>query len=659
LSAFALSRREFHRMMFAAGADFLASTARSADLYPRVSFVHPGILHTAADLERMRAGVHAQRQPIAAGFEKLRQHPFSSPAFTPHKFAGEIGRNPNVNFGEFDSDASAAYQCSLMAAITGERKYSVIAREIVLGWSDTLQRVSGADAVLMAGLGPFKLINAAEILRHLGELDSEGGTSCAAMLKRAILPTIIDFAPFANGNWDMAAVKTMLAIAVFCDDDALFEHALLYYLHGDGDGSLTHYIYENGQCQESGRDQQHTQLGLAHMGDACQIAWNQGWDLYGASDNRLLRGFEYTAAYNLGEKVEFRPDIDRTGQYRHSVISPPSSFRPIYEQILAHYHVRRGLPTPAVQKAVMKIRPEGGAHGADHTGFGTLLYACTTDDPDSAPRGIPPAALHAVSGEHAIDLDWLKTRDGEPAMLERDGAVEHVNSPGGFWRDRRVASGQLYTYRFSTPIHARVTPAPVSIVAGPREGWTTGRLGDPGVAGDVQFDRKGITMSAGGTGLMQPADEGQFAAAPDGVSRIVVRFIPQVASQFVMFGLACRAGFRADAPAVALLVLPGKGIGRGRGWHLRLMVRDASGAVSTVSDEPLTIPVVTYGRLVSPVWLRMESKNSLIEAAFSSDGEMWSSAGKSTCPARGRMGLIASSGISEVSTAVRFEIVSL
>jgi len=659
LSVSEISRREFHRIVFAAGASFFASSARSADSFTDAPFVHPGILHTAADLERIRAGVQSQRPPIAAGFEKLRQHALSSPAYVPHKFADEIGRNPSVNFGEFDFDAGAAYQCSLMAAITGERKYSVIARKIVLGWSATLQRVSGADAVLMAGLGPFKLINAAEILRHLGELNSVGAASCAAMLKRAILPVIIDFAPFANGNWDTAAVKTMLAMAVFCDDGALFERALLYYLHGDGDGSLTHYIYENGQCQESGRDQQHTQLGLAHMGDACQIAWNQGWDMYGASDNRLLRGFEYTAAYNLGEKVEFRPDIDRTGQYRHSVISPPSSLRPIYEQILAHYHVRRGLPAPAVQKAVEKIRPEGAAHGADHTGFGTLLYACTADDPDPAPHATPPAALHAVSSEDAIDLDWLKTRDGEPAMLKRDNPVESMNSRGGSWRDRRLVSGDLYTYRFATPLLARFTPAPVSIVAGLPNGWTAGRLGPPSVSGDAQFDRKVVTISAGGKGLMQPADEGQFAAAPDGTSQFVVRFIPQTASQFAMFGLACRPGFRADAPAVALLVLPGDGIGRSRGWHVRLMARDRSGAVTTISDEPLTFPVVTYGRLVNPVWLRMESAASMIQAAFSSDGAAWSSAGKSICPVGSRLGLIAASGISEVSTAVRFEIVSL
>jgi len=47
-----------------------------------------------------------------------------------------------------------------------------------------------------------------------------------------------------------------------------------------------------GQWQESGRDQEHTQLGVGQMAMACQVAWNQGVDLFGYSSNRLLAGAE-------------------------------------------------------------------------------------------------------------------------------------------------------------------------------------------------------------------------------------------------------------------------------------------------------------------------------------------------------------------------------
>ena len=38
-----------------------------------------------------------------------------------------------------------------------------------------------------------------------------------------------------------------------------------------------------GQWQESGRDQEHAQLGVGMMDYACQVAWNQGLDLFGYS----------------------------------------------------------------------------------------------------------------------------------------------------------------------------------------------------------------------------------------------------------------------------------------------------------------------------------------------------------------------------------------
>ena len=107
---------------------------------------------------------------------------------------------------------------------------------------------------------------------------------------------------------------------------------------------------EAGQCQESGRDQQHTQLGLGHLAEACEIAWNQGVDLYGEADNRLLKGFEYTARYNLGQDVPFVPHVDTTGKYRHKQISSSGrgKFRPIWEPRYVCYASAAELPRIAI-----------------------------------------------------------------------------------------------------------------------------------------------------------------------------------------------------------------------------------------------------------------------------------------------------------------------
>jgi len=278
----------------------------------------------------------------------------------------------------------------------------------------------------MAGLGPFKMVNAAEILRYTGAAWPEAEVELTEKhFREVIYPVIKDFAPFANGNWDTAAIKTMMAIGVFCNDRPIFERALHYYVGGAGNGRLAHYIInETGQCQESGRDQQHTQLGLAHLGDCCEIAWHQGLDLYGYDDNRLLKGFEYTAKYNLGEEVPFAETVDRTGKYHHTLISTNGRgrFRAVFEQIFNHYANRAGISAPYTQRAAESIRPEGsGGPGADHVGFGTLLFSRPAAKGAASVLNAPGPAggVIAQGSSNEIKLTWIGSAGAENYTIKR------------------------------------------------------------------------------------------------------------------------------------------------------------------------------------------------------------------------------------------------
>ncbi|MEA3208088.1 MAG: hypothetical protein QOE70_1145 [Chthoniobacter sp.] len=353
------------------------------------SFVHPGLLHTQADLDRMRQRVKAGEEPWKSGFEKLRRDGQSradwklrGPFEVVTRGAGATKGNP-----EMVLDGNAAYQTALMWCITGDETYARKAIEILNAWSGTLRKMDGRDVILSAGLNGFKFVNAAELMRHTDPAwKREDVARCERMLKEVVLPPIKDFATFANGNWDAACLETIMAIGVFCDDRELFERAVGYYRNGEGNGRLTHYVInESGQCQESGRDQQHTQLGLAVLAQACEIAWHQGVDLYAEADNRLLKGFEYTAQYNLGSDVPFVPSVDTTGKYRPKKISIEGrgNLRPIYEMVWNHYQVRRGIPAPFTKQAADQIRPEGAAWTGDHPGFGTLLFTLPAKAPQS------------------------------------------------------------------------------------------------------------------------------------------------------------------------------------------------------------------------------------------------------------------------------------
>ena len=271
------------------------------------SFVHPGILHSKDDLQRMKEAVANKQEPVYSGYNLFIQNPASQFTYKMQGPLSMVGRNPTVGQSTYDNDANAAHQNAIMWAITGDKRYADKAIEIVNAWSSRLKSITGKDAVLMAGLGPFKMINAAEILRYTNSGWKEADIKQTEKhFKEVIYPVLKDFAPFANGNWDAAAIKTMMAIAVFCNDRSMFERALRYYVNGQGNGSLRHYIInKDGQVQESGRDQAHTQLGIGMLAECCAIAWNQGLDLYAYDNNRLLKGFEYVAKFNLGSDVPF------------------------------------------------------------------------------------------------------------------------------------------------------------------------------------------------------------------------------------------------------------------------------------------------------------------------------------------------------------------
>lgn len=100
---------------------------------------------------------------------------------------------------------------------------------------------------------------------------------------------------------------------------------------------------ESGQCQESGRDQNHTMLGIGHLAEACEIAYNQGNEtLWSASENRLMKGYEYTAKYNLGYDVPFEPFTDVTGVRWNNISDDDrGKFRPVFEIAYNHYVTRK------------------------------------------------------------------------------------------------------------------------------------------------------------------------------------------------------------------------------------------------------------------------------------------------------------------------------
>ena len=225
------------------------------------------------------------------------------------------------------------------------------ALEIISAYATTLQRLDGHDAPLCA-IQTFDLVRAMTLLRE------HRTPAWAEMVHRALVPMMEKFeadSPYANGNWGAIVNRLRMACAIFLEDTVMYRASIDYYLHANDNGSLPRYISETGQCQETGRDQNHVQLGLEALAQTCEMAHGQGDDLWGALDNRLLKGFEYAARYNLGYDVPFETWTDCTGLYNDWTV-PGEMGRgrlwDIYQLPYEHYTGRLGLKMPYTKKVL-------------------------------------------------------------------------------------------------------------------------------------------------------------------------------------------------------------------------------------------------------------------------------------------------------------------
>lgn len=292
---------------------------------------------------------------------------------------------------------------------------SETALKIINAYSDKLQRFDGHDA-------PLCTIQAYWLLRGMTLLKDRQTSAWVAMVRRAILPVIDKFeadSPYANGNWGHIVNRCRMAAAIFLEDEVLYQHAIDIYLHANDNGSLPNYVSKTGQCQETGRDQGHAQLGLGAMCEICDMAWEQGDDLWGALDNRLMKGMEYTAKYNLGYDVPFETWTDCTGLYNDW--TEPGSMgrgriRCIYDLPYQHYVDRKGLKMPYTKKVLdlqkkaekrgeIKRNPEADQFSVKGVKEGQKLHSIYTY---VAPKGAPLKADYDVYLQPRGKKEWTK-----------------------------------------------------------------------------------------------------------------------------------------------------------------------------------------------------------------------------------------------------------
>ncbi len=579
------------------------------------AFIHPGGLHKRSDLDRMRLMVAAGVEPWTASYQRLRADTRASPTYAVRGNATWTQVERGVTHGaEFESDANAAYLNALMWAITQDVRHAQKCVEIFNAWKNLTTFTPGGTGPLNAGLLAWKLVEAAEIIK--GTYDGWAAADVQAFKNMLVHPGYSNIAvpasvsatngtfywriyngdPGRHGNQDLIAWRAMLVMGVFLDNRIMFDRALRYFKgqpHRTDDlpyasgpspsgaqtddnvyvttyqyapqtttpdygynGVLQHYIWENGQSQETSRDQQHAFFGLGITAGMAEIAWNQGDGVWNALDNRLLKGFEFTGRYNASYIAtfadqptpweptgsEFIVRVDRTGRWRSKAANPyfESDFvgvsrgdfpgkRPVFEQPLAHFQVRMGRPAAetrwterARDVAVTMGGQESNGFTMDHPGWGGLTFRrppFCAGDPISgfATTGLPvfamnvlPGAIRAVNYDHfPIAGEGRTTHDlsvGNAGAIYRVDDVDIACGSEGRPVITNVEPGEWLTYT----VHVQATRAhriEIRYAAAAAGGAIRFDFAGAGVTGDVALPATaGVwTTRAVATGIMLTA----------------------------------------------------------------------------------------------------------------------------------------------------------
>lgn len=294
-------------------------------------FIHPGILHTQADFDRVKEKLATGQEPWTAAYNKLMTSKHVDLNWKPNPTVKIIRGGWNVwepegdNYGAAMNDAATAYQCALVWRITGDERYAEKSVEIMNAWARTCKKVSGnSNGSLASGLYGYEFANAGELMRDYEGWNREDFKRYQQWMLRVFSDQSFGFLQERHGcaddhywsNWGLCNVLCEISVGILCDDIYVYNAGMEYYkymeehryaetlrnlvwkLHKDDRGPFGYF----GQMQESNRDQGHASMAVVLAADVCGAGLNQGDDLYAYMDDRIATGFEYVAAYNTGEE---------------------------------------------------------------------------------------------------------------------------------------------------------------------------------------------------------------------------------------------------------------------------------------------------------------------------------------------------------------------
>ncbi|TGO52205.1 hypothetical protein BOTNAR_0331g00010 [Botryotinia narcissicola] len=382
------------------------------------AFVHPGLLVSETDITRIKSKLTQKLDPWQSSWDKLTSISYGQSNYTNNAVARvyrDATADITANAELLWHDAAAAFALGLRWKIEGDAQYAEAAAAILTAWGEKLENFDDEgmdDQYLTTGLQGHELVNAAELIRDYAPFAESGLATFTAMFERTFLAKNLYFLNHSAGsehnvkhffaNWELCNMASVMAFGVFTDNSTLFDYAIDYFKTGSGNGGINNCISNlvtepetgkiMGQPQEAGRDQGHTGLDFQLLGVLAQQAWNQGEDLYGFNNSKILLGAEYYARYNLNNDVPFEPYTNGIVSFTEVSDDSRGSYRPTWELLYAHYGQIKGVDAPWTKEYMnYTVTTMGGFEGGagswgegsghyDGLGWGSLLYHLDPED---------------------------------------------------------------------------------------------------------------------------------------------------------------------------------------------------------------------------------------------------------------------------------------
>ena len=227
------------------------------------AYTHPGAPLSLVDLQTLKAKVAANQEPWKSGYDALAGYGQSQLTYTMKRPFAEVGRNPNVNLSEWDSDMNAIWNLSLMWYLTGNTAYAQKAHDILLAWATTQTSFTGGERMLELGDFAYKFVGGADILRGTWPgWTAADTTAVKAYFGNVLLPATNPYGEsmFGAANKGSLSLFDKGLLAIFNDDTTTLD-TVVYQIR-----TLAHIGLRSsndiGQIGDSGRDQGHayTQL---------------------------------------------------------------------------------------------------------------------------------------------------------------------------------------------------------------------------------------------------------------------------------------------------------------------------------------------------------------------------------------------------------------